>query len=67
MEKTTLKDSFAHTITGLDNGLPKGMTDCERYGMTWGCDIDCPVLQRGECELKDDENKELYQEFLDSN
>ena len=57
MENTTLKDSFAHTITELDNRLPKGMTDCERYGMTWGCDIECPVLQRGECGL----NKCEYQ------
>lgn len=64
MENTTLKDSFAHTITELDNRLPKGMSDCERYGMTWGCDIGCPVLQRGECELKDSDNKELYQECL---
>ena len=36
MEKTTLKYSFAHTITELDNKLPKGMTDCERYGIPGG-------------------------------
>lgn len=42
----------------------KGITECEKYGMTWGCDIDCPVLQRGECELKDSENKKLYEEYL---
>lgn len=36
-----------------------GMNDCERYGMTWGCDIDCPVLRAGKCELAEDENKAL--------
>ncbi len=41
-----------------------GMTRCERYGMTWGCRIECPVLQSHECELKDSNNKELYQEYL---
>jgi len=41
------------------------MDDCHKYGVINGCDIDCPVLMRGECELKDDENKELYQECLD--
>lgn len=24
--------------------------ECEIYGMTWGCDPDCPVLLRGECK-----------------
>lgn len=40
----------------------KGMNDCERYGMTWGCDTGCPVLRSGKCELKDDENKELWEQ-----
>ena len=39
-------------------------TDCERYGIMRGCDIDCPVLRSGDCELKDGVNKELYQEYL---
>lgn len=25
--------------------------ECERYGMTWGCDEECPVLNKGNCEL----------------
>lgn len=41
-----------------------GMTRCEKYGMTWGCDTGCPVLQDGNCELQDDENKELYEEYI---
>jgi len=38
------------------------MNGCEKYGMTHGCDVDCPVLNAGECELKDDVNKELWAE-----
>lgn len=41
-----------------------GMNDCYKYGMSYGCDIHCPVLARHECELKDDENKEIYEECL---
>jgi len=56
------KSAFANTLADT---IFIGMTACERYGMTWGCDIDCPVLREGKCEHKDDENKELYQEYLD--
>jgi len=53
-------------ITGLFAREDIGMTanECYQHGMVRGCTIDCPVLQRGECELKDAENKELYQEYL---
>ena len=26
------------------------MTECEKYGYTYGCDSECPVLMRGECK-----------------
>lgn len=55
------KIAFANTLADT---VFIGMNACYRYGMTWGCDIDCPVLQAGECELKDSDNKELYQEYL---
>jgi hypothetical protein len=63
------KMNFANTITEMDLGAMASsvMTDCEKYGMTWGCDTGCPVLRAGKCELKDDENKELYQEYLSEN
>ena len=56
---------FANTMAELDLGVTAScvMTDCERYGMCYGCDIHCPVLQRGECECED--NKELYQKYLE--
>jgi len=63
------KMNFANTITEMDLGAMASsvMTDCEKYGMTWGCNTGCPVLRAGKCELKDDENKELYQEYLSEN
>ncbi len=62
------KESFAYTINELTKELSHAsMTACENYGMTWGCDIDCPVLKDGECELQDSENKEIYREFLKEN
>lgn len=50
---------FANTLADFTNPM---MSDYERYGMTWGCDIDCPVLNRGECEFKDTECKDLFKE-----
>lgn len=44
------KIAFANTIS---DHVSLQMSDCERYGMTWGCDIDCPVLRAGKCKLKD--------------
>lgn len=31
------------------------MTKCEDYGMSNGCDCDCPVLRSGECKINDPE------------
>jgi len=52
-------DSFnvAKTINELHESLPKGiMTDCENFGMTFGCREDCPVFRRGKCEFQYSEN-----------
>jgi len=38
---------------------------CEQYGIVHGCDINCPVLQDGKCELKYSDNKELYKQWLE--
>jgi hypothetical protein len=61
VSKSEAKSDFANFLA---DRVFLGMTECERYGMTWGCDIDCPVLRDGRCELKDSDNKELYDEFL---
>ena len=44
--------------------IPPPSRDCYNYGIMSGCDIDCPVLRRDECELQDSDNKELYAEYL---
>ena len=58
-DKVNLATSFAYTITELDNRLPKSMTECERFGMTWGCKEHCPVFERGECEIQK-ENERIF-------
>lgn len=66
-EDSSRKAAFASTLADLDSHTPAGMSDCESYGMTWGCDEDCPVLLRGECELQDADNKELYERAIAAN
>lgn len=53
------KINFANFLAENDNGLSTpNMTDCERYGMAWGCDEDCPVFQNGDCEFQEELEKE---------
>ncbi|AFR35870.1 hypothetical protein [Riemerella anatipestifer] len=59
------KQEFANSLSDLGGTPP--MSECMRYGMTWGCDTDCPVLQRGKCHLVEEgepENVKLYKEYL---
>jgi hypothetical protein len=58
------KQSYAGELAILEVGTAatSTMSGCEKYGMTWGCDIDCPTLRAGNCELKYDVNKELWAE-----
>lgn len=44
----------------LSENISLFMTDCEKYGMAYGCDVDCPVLRDGKCQLKETENKHLW-------
>lgn len=60
MEKLSSKIEFANSVCANDKGLSyANMTECERYGITWGCDRDCPVFQRGECEIQE-ENENIF-------
>jgi hypothetical protein len=58
--------SFAKTINRMSLGTTAAsiMTDCEHYGMTYGCNVECPVLCDGRCELQETDNKELYEEAI---
>ena len=65
-----MKDIFANTINELGSHSCFMENDCEKYGMTWGCDEDCPVLNKGECkiyssveEYLEEEDKDLLEEI----
>jgi len=49
-------------IRGLGVTAAAVMTECEKYGMHSGCNINCPVLLASNCELQEYDNKELYTE-----
>ncbi len=53
---------FADTITEMDLGAMASsvMSDCEKFGMTWGCRSDCPVFQSGKCKDVFFENIETF-------
>lgn len=44
------KVGFAYALAEEGSHAFLGMSECEKYGMAWGCDEDCPVYQRGECK-----------------
>lgn len=45
---------FSETINSLDNGMPIVTDECFNYGIVGGCDENCPVYKRGECELQEE-------------
>ena len=47
------KAGFANEIYYLGADGYYMANECERYGMTWGCDGDCPVFRRGDCKMDD--------------
>lgn len=55
------QNEFANTIYD-HSGLMATGNECFKFGITWGCTVNCPVLRRGECEHKDTENRELWEQ-----
>lgn len=55
MEKNTAKVAFAKILSDKIN---PGMSECESYGMAYGCDEYCPVYQEGLCEIYFPEEEE---------
>ena len=45
---------FSETLNSLDNGMPNVTDECFNYGILGGCDENCPVYKRGECELQEE-------------
>jgi len=50
---------LANTLANIGSHATHFGNECERFGMTWGCKPDCPVFERGECELQE-ENEEMF-------
>lgn len=50
-------------IRGLGATAGSVMTDCEKYGMCYGCDQYCPVLVAGLCENED--SISMYQHLIE--
>ena len=50
-----MKLEFANAISIRVLGATAAsvMTDCEKYGMCYGCDQYCPVLIAGKCDNED--------------
>lgn len=70
IHKMGLANAFAVIESGKieaefgGGALPQGMSECDTYGMTWGCDKDCPVYQRGECPIEDELYISIDEEYL---
>jgi len=47
------KAEFANTINEIGTHANLSANECERYGMTWGCDENCPVFRCGKCKMED--------------
>jgi hypothetical protein len=58
MKETKINFAGELAYQGLGVTAYSIMTDCEKFGMTYGCQEDCPQLERGECEIY--KNVETY-------
>ena len=60
-----MKQEFANEMAFLSLGAMAGcvLTDCEKYGMCFGCDQYCPVLKAGKCENED--SIEMYKDLIE--
>lgn len=47
------KLAFGRFLSGYD-GDKNNHGDCFNYGSVSGCDIDCPALRDGKCEVPED-------------
>lgn len=56
-----MKFCFSRSVADRTSPL---LTDCEAYGMMFGCDEDCPVLINGKCELYSSVNEFLEEKEL---
>lgn len=57
----SLRSEWANTINTIGDHACLLGSECDRFGITWGCRPDCPVFERGECEIQE-ENEKYFQE-----
>ena len=56
--------NFAWTVNNLDDRLGKTGNQCFHYGSMFGCAPECPVFERGECELQDENRAQFIAQGL---
>lgn len=56
------KTMLAFTLSELGSNSYLSMSECEKFGMTFGCREDCPVFERGECELQEELEENFKEE-----
>ena len=54
------KMGFANTINEMGKYGVKGAGDCHNFGITYGCQSDCPAFENGECADVYGENIERF-------
>lgn len=58
------KIEFAKAINEFGSHGVKGASDCHNFGITWGCRPDCPVFEKWECEIQEENNKAFQQKCM---
>lgn len=57
----SIRAMFANTMADMNTpNATHFENECHKFGMMWGCKPDCPVFERGECELQE-ENAEMFE------
>lgn len=54
LRRQAFRDRMAQVNLEEETEEMRGMTECEKYGYTYGCDSECPVFMRGECMHTDE-------------
>lgn len=56
-----MKLSFINEINHFTDDS-RTSSECHKYGIFSGCDPNCPVFERGECELQGENKKKFIQD-----
>jgi hypothetical protein len=53
------REVFSKELHEFGNNTNLSANECETFGITWGCKEDCPVFERGKCEMQE-ENEVIF-------